>query len=911
MSSAVVRFTLGSAFALTALLAQSAVVHAAVTANDASYTFPLVFTQGEMVNLTLNVTEQVDGTGGALVSGAPRPMQLIDATSTDASILVSRFRNCINISFTAPGPTSFSVMYSVADGTNPGQPNNDTGMLTFIGSSTQSYASPADASCGDGEGIPDAKDDMAQTLANATQAVLIPVLDNDFPQGHVIFAPGSGDDDVFQITTSNGGTAVAQPDNQIRYTPAPGFVGTDTFSYILEAYSRPGFEALNPTAMVSVMVAPDPNGPPTSAPTLANAELLVNGGRVTSIADSDLKPGESVMFAVRETAAGGLADIDNYAWFVGAESAPSQSGPSPDFAAALPDGVSVVTLVALKAGTMIGNLSTTVTIATAPTPGPDPTPEPPVPNMPNGQILVNDGTLTTLPDSDLKPGETVKFVATPNDPAQLAHIVNFDWFVGKETTPRQSGSSPKFIVALPDGINVVTVVGRDQEGFSGSLSITVTIGAAPQMLSELPGLPPNQMGVAGALDRMCRDTTTTTDTSSMTEDQQDALARCQAIAGADPADQMRALEELSAMDFNGSRTQTLLFTKSTYSGVSDRLGALRGGARGVSLRGLNLIIDGKSIPLAELERFVGKLLGGGASADEAGSLLGDKWGFWTRGNMTLGSKSASGADRGFKADQLSLVSGLDYRISNDSVIGGALSFGTSNVAYNPIGEGGLDTKSWALTVYGTTYALQRGYLDVSVNVADSSYASHRRINYSDSLGLIDRNARGRTKGLTLSASLAGGYDLVFGGLSISPNGSVFFTDSGIDGFRERGAGGLDLAYEDQSFESLTATVGLRVNYALRLPFGVLMPYLRADFVRELESKVAVFNVRFANDLDTSADPIAVQSDTPDRSYWRLSGGMSAQLPYGLAGYVEYQRLESFQFVDFQDFALGLRMQYRF
>jgi hypothetical protein len=64
-------------------------------------------------------------------------------------------------------------------------------------------------------------------------------------------------------------------------------------------------------------------------------------------------------------------------------------------------------------------------------------------------------------------------------------------------------------------------------------------------------------------------------------------------------------------------------------------------------------------------------------------------------------------------------------------------------------------------------------------------------------------------------------------------------------------------------------------------------------------------------MDTSADPIAVQSDTPDRSYWRLSGGISAQLPLGFAGYVEYQRLESFQFVSFQDFALGLRMQYQF
>jgi outer membrane autotransporter protein len=890
-------------------------VHAGVTANDATYTFPLVFTEGEMVTLTLNVTEQADASGSALVSGSPRPAQLFSATSTDASVVVSKFRNCINVSFVTPGPSSFSVMYNMADGTNPGPPNIDTGIITFVASSTQSYAPQESSSCGDGEGIPSAQDDLIQILAG--KPVLIPVVDNDFPQSHVIFAPGSGDNDVFQITTQNGGTAIALPDNRIQYTPAAGFVGTDTFSYILEAYSQPGFEALNPVATVSVMVAADPTEPtiPPQGPGLTNAQLLVNGGTITTIADSDLKPGETVLFAVVETVPEELADIVNYDWFVGGEPVPRQSGASAQFTVALPDGVNEITVVAKDDRAMTASLSATVTIATGAAPGPNPEPIPnpppaPTPHVPDGQILVNGGTATSLADSDLKPGETVLFAAATKDSEPPIDVVNFDWFVGQETEPRQSGASPKFTVALPDGASVIRVVGKGELGMIGSLSITVTIAAAPAMLSELSGLPPNQMGVAGALDRMCRDTPTT-DPSSMSEDQQDALARCQAIARSAPADQMRALEELSGMDLNGSRTQTLLFTKSTYSGVSDRLGALRGGARGVSLRGLNLIIDGKAIPLAEVERMVGKLLGGGASADEVGSLLGDKWGFWTRGNMTIGSKSASDADRGFKANQFSVVSGLDYRISNDSVIGGAVSFGSSNVAYNPIGEGGLDTKSWALTLYGTTYALKRGYLDVSLNVADSTYASHRRINYTDSLGLVDRDARGSTGGLTLSSSLAGGYDLVFGGLSISPNGSLFFTDSGIDGFRERGAGGLDLAYEDQNFESLTATLGMRITYALRLPFGVLMPYFRGDFVRELESKVAVFNVRFANDLDTDAAPITVQADTPDRSYWRLSAGLSAQLPFGFAGYVEYQRLESFQFVDFQDLALGLRMQYRF
>lgn len=812
---AAVQFALGSLVGL-ATLGYAASSAAAVTAGDGSYSFVFNPNQTEIVNITLNITENFDLDKQPLVSGSPRPLQLIDAVTTNSAVQVSRFRNCVTLSFQAPGPDGFELAYTVADGSTAGEFGTASGLITFVGSSLASYVSPKDQNCGDAQFTAVANDDAIKTPAN--QEILIPVLNNDSsPSAEnqpIVFASGERGIDLLQIATTSGGTASVRADFQIRYQPPLGFSGTDTFSYTLKNYAQSGFAALNPRAQVTITVLPDTATPPTPQP---------------------------------------------------------EPQPQPE-------------------------------------PGPDPTPMPEV----EGRILVNGSTATTIADSNLVAGETVSFEAAADDPASLSNIVNFAWFVGKESTARQSGPSPKFSTALPDGQIEIKVVGTDAAGVSGMASITVTVGAAPTMLTELAGLQPNQMGVAAALDRMCRTAPANeTPAQSMTVDQLDAMARCQAIARADAADQMRALEELSATDFNSSRTQTLLFTKSTYSGVTDRLGALRGGARGVSLKGMNLIIDGKTVALADLQHMVGKLLGSGASADDAGSLLGDRWGLWTRGNITFGKKAGSASDNGFRADQVSLVTGLDYRLTDASAVGGALSFGASNVSYNPVGEGGLDTESWALALYGTSYLFKRGYVDAVLNLADSSYDTHRHISYTDRFGLLDRNARGKTGGFTWSGGLSSGYDLVFKGLTISPNGSMFYTDSAIESFRERGAGGLDLAYADQRFQSLTATAGLRINYAMTLPFGVLMPYVRSDFVRELQSRVAIFNVRFANDLDSTAAPIAVQSEAPDQSYWRLSSGMSAQLPFGFAGYVEYQRLEGFELVKFQDFAMGLRMQYRF
>src|SRR5690606_39403962 len=129
---------------------------------------------------------------------------------------------------------------------------------------------------------------------------------------------------------------------------------------------------------------------------------------------------------------------------------------------------------------------------------------------------------------------------------------------------------------------------------------------------------------------------------------------------------------------------------------------------------------------------------------------------------------------------------------------------------------------------------------------------------------------------------------------------------------ERGAAGLNLIYDEQSFQSFTGNIGLRATYAWNLSWGVLLPHVRVDYVREFKNDADVFGVRFAADPNAnSAPPILVETDNPDESYWRLAAGFSAELAHGLSGYVEYQRLASFEYVSFEDVSIGLRLQRSF
>ncbi len=130
--------------------------------------------------------------------------------------------------------------------------------------------------------------------------------------------------------------------------------------------------------------------------------------------------------------------------------------------------------------------------------------------------------------------------------------------------------------------------------------------------------------------------------------------------------------------------------------------------------------------------------------------------------------------------------------------------------------------------------------------------------------MVDVGAAGDTKGLTLSGGLSAGYDFLLGGLTVSPNLGFFYIDATIDGFTESGAGGLNLIYDEQKFKSLTGNLGLRLTYAWNLPWGVLLPHLRIDYVREFEDDVDVFGVRFASDPNaTSTPPILVETENPD------------------------------------------------
>jgi uncharacterized protein YhjY with autotransporter beta-barrel domain len=541
----------------------------------------------------------------------------------------------------------------------------------------------------------------------------------------------------------------------------------------------------------------------------------------------------------------------------------------------------------------------------------------------------NAGADRTVHDTDRKPGESITLDASASTTAS-GTITSYQWSLLAQEGAQPLGSGVKLTATLPNGVNTVQLVVTNSNEMSATDTVQITVMAMSSraQLAELPNLTPNQRKMAAALDDLCNrvvddnGAAINTDAPSSKRvkvsqaDRDDLVNRCRGLVfGNTAANQKKALEEMGADNFAAARTQATLFSNFQYTGVMDRLVALRGGARGISIAGLNLMIDGDTVPLAQMRGMVRHFLGGGASADadeEPGGLLSDKLGIWFRGNYSFGKKDADISSPSFDADQYVLLAGVDYRLSDHAVLGTAFSYADASIKFDPKDPGGLDTKAWTASMYGSFYTAKSFYLDLTANVTNSKYDADRNITYVDGTGLVQADAKGSTGGLTYSGGFSGGYDFVHGGLTLSPNLGAFYINATIDSFAETGAGGLNLLYDDQNFRSLTGTAGMRMSYAWKQSWGVLLPHLRADFVHEFGDETDVFAVRFAADPNVdNAPPILVETKNPDSSYWRLAAGFSAQLAHGISGYLEYQRLQSFQSLAFSDVSGGLRFQRSF
>lgn len=455
------------------------------------------------------------------------------------------------------------------------------------------------------------------------------------------------------------------------------------------------------------------------------------------------------------------------------------------------------------------------------------------------------------------------------------------------------------------GVNFVSLgAGPDFEFVTRTVGAS-TVGSVNFLAFDIGGLATltnAQRPLALHLDALCPQIETLAVQSA---DQLDLDLRCGGIrnGGNSEAQVASALDALNPDEVFGTFHRLLNFTTIQHGNLARRLNGLRSGATRIDLRNFNVQTDNVEITGEELQNAIEELLGERL----------DRWGFFSDARINFGDRDDATTVPGFDFDTISITLGTDYRVVENFVVGAAL--GYNQVTSDFDAGGGIDVDSWNLSLLATYFRDSGFYLDALASFGWSDVETERAIRYTDALGTVNRSARGSTDSDQVTAGLGTGFDISRGRWVFGPHFGLNYADTTIDAFDETGAMGLNLALPGTGVRSFTANAGAHASYTLTPSWGVLVPYARLDYVRELKDDAENASVRFSNDPFTSGpnaiSAFDVSTAAPDDTYLVWSLGVHAQFIRGLAAFADYRAFSGLDDMSFNEITLGLRYETKF
>ncbi|WP_277589799.1 autotransporter domain-containing protein [Pseudomonas chlororaphis] len=176
----------------------------------------------------------------------------------------------------------------------------------------------------------------------------------------------------------------------------------------------------------------------------------------------------------------------------------------------------------------------------------------------------------------------------------------------------------------------------------------------------------------------------------------------------------------------------------------------------------------------------------------------------------------------------------DYQLNSSLNVGASLSYQNGRDKLEHRGK--LDSDTWQAAVYALLNDGGPQWLAGDLSVGRTRFESKRNLVIQANGGpvLLNQKLTGDTDALTLGARVLGGYDLDFGAIKSGPFAGLDYTHYRIDRFHEKQDLRTALSYEEQSFDSLEASLGWRIRGAMALPYGMnLLPYGDLAWVKEL------------------------------------------------------------------------------
>jgi uncharacterized protein with beta-barrel porin domain len=340
--------------------------------------------------------------------------------------------------------------------------------------------------------------------------------------------------------------------------------------------------------------------------------------------------------------------------------------------------------------------------------------------------------------------------------------------------------------------------------------------------------------------------------------------------------------------------------------VGSRLLDLRGGARGFVM-GLNGRDTQEGASNSQAARHAGAT-GGGAAADDP---LGGRWGGFFNVAYNWGDVDETTLQDGYKYRNVGLLAGVDYRVSDSLVLGGAISYSDTHSDFDR-SLGNVKAQTTGVAGYGTYY-VDKWYVDGFVAYAHVDYDSTRNISIPSNNNVpaappFNTSATASPKGDQWSASLGIGRNFDSGAMIITPTARLGYIWVKNKAFTEdEPINGLGLAVDSRTIQSLQSALGAKLATNVSTASGVFGPYFSAQWMHEFKNDSPSIVSKYVNDPFNIV--FAIPTANPTRDYAVLMVGSSATFPNNLSGFLQFSAALGLENATNYGVVLGIRKQF--
>ena len=199
-------------------------------------------------------------------------------------------------------------------------------------------------------------------------------------------------------------------------------------------------------------------------------------------------------------------------------------------------------------------------------------------------------------------------------------------------------------------------------------------------------------------------------------------------------------------------------------------------------------------------------------------------GVWAGGGIDWGRRDAEG-QRDTRFTTSGVSAGADVKVSDDLIVGAGIGYGEDRTR---IGDNDTtsDGESKIAALYAAWHAPNDLHLEAMLGYGSLDYASRRWSTAASAFSFGER------EGDMTFGSIGLAHDVTVDDVRRSLYGRLQAQTTTLDAFTETGAGIYSLTYDEMSFDTLSSTVGVRLDWNIETRSMLFAPSVRVEWTHE-------------------------------------------------------------------------------